>query len=219
MENSIRIVLNNISKKFGREWIFKNISIEIKPAEKWVVLGGNGSGKSTFLQLLSGYITPDAGQLSFLNENITLSSDAIPYYVSFASPYLQFNEELTLGELVSHLTLFRKYHASMDKQQIAQILELDKHTNLPLKNFSSGMKQRVKLGLAILDTAPVLLLDEPASNLDANSIKWYQQMIKLYAKEKTIVVCSNEIADEFSFCNHFLKITEYKPIIKQKDYL
>jgi ABC-type multidrug transport system ATPase subunit len=76
------------------------------------------------------------------------------------------------------------------------------------------MKQRLKLTLAILADAPVLLLDEPTSNLDIQVIQWYQTMIQNYAQDKTIMVCSNSIKEEYHFCSKTILMEDYKPIKK-----
>lgn len=74
------------------------------------------------------------------------------------------------------------------------------------------MRQRVKLGLAILADCPVLLLDEPCSNLDTNAITWYQNMINEFAKHKTVIVCSNAVKEEYLFCTNRIEIESHKPI-------
>jgi ABC-type multidrug transport system ATPase subunit len=81
-----------------------------------------------------------------------------------------------------------------------------------VKNFSSGMKQRLKLTLAIMSDTPLLLLDEPLSNLDENGATWYQQMVRDFAGDRTIVVCSNMNEKEIGFCHEkiFLEKTEVK---------
>ena len=72
------------------------------------------------------------------------------------------------------------------------------------------MRQRVKLGLAVLADCPVLLLDEPCSNLDARSIEWYQNLIKEFASQKTILVCSNTVKEEYFFCDTSIEIENFK---------
>ncbi len=83
-----------------------------------------------------------------------------------------------------------------------------------LKQFSSGMKQRVKLGLAILSDVPVVLLDEPASNLDSKAIDWYNNLVTKYSQKRIIIVCSNQQKNEFEFCNEQINIENYKLIAK-----
>jgi ABC-type multidrug transport system ATPase subunit len=79
-----------------------------------------------------------------------------------------------------------------------------------VKQFSSGMKQRLKLSLAILSDTPLLLLDEPVSNLDKAAIQWYKEMIARYTAERTVIVCSNNIEEEHFFCTRQINISDFK---------
>ena len=210
MDNSITIELNAISKKFNKEWIFKDVSLQIKPKSKWVILGGNGSGKSTLLQIISGFLIPDKGELTYSSIQGIVKPEDIHSFISFASPYIQLTEEFTLSELIQHTRLFKPFLANYTDKDILDVLELTHAANKPIKHFSSGMKQRAKLGLAILTKAPVLFLDEPLSNLDANGIKWYLKLGSEQAANKTVIVCSNAIKEEYHFCDKELTISNYK---------
>ena len=78
-----------------------------------------------------------------------------------------------------------------------------------IRNFSSGMKQRLKLALAIFDQAPILLLDEPCSNLDQEGIQTYHQLMQAYAMHKLIIVASND-PQEYQFCSQQLSLSNFK---------
>jgi ABC-type multidrug transport system ATPase subunit len=101
--------------------------------------------------------------------------------------------------------VFRKFQLS--KNEMLSKLELDKHLDKPIKFFSSGMKQKTRLLLAILDCAPVLLLDEPLSNLDENNAQWYSEMIQEFAMNKTILVFSNSLEKEYFFCDKYFSLS------------
>ena len=215
----LAIQVNKLGKKFNREWIFRNLSYDIKPGQKLAILGGNGSGKSTFLQLISGFVTPNEGGLVYsLSSTGTSShseehipSDKLKNHVAFASPYLQLIEELTLEELVSHIGIYKPFAGKLSGSDILEKIELSHAAAKPVKQFSSGMKQRLKLGLALLSDTPLLLLDEPVSNLDRDAIAWYQRLIMEYTANRTVLVCSNAISDEYFFCTTSLNISDYKP--------
>ena len=93
---------------------------------------------------------------------------------------------------------------------IIKLLYLEEAKNKQLKYYSSGMKQRVKLGLALLSDTPFVLLDEPTSNLDSKAIDWYKQLVEEHKSGRIIIVCSNDQKDEFSFCSEQLNVMEYK---------
>jgi ABC-type multidrug transport system ATPase subunit len=79
-----------------------------------------------------------------------------------------------------------------------------------LKNFSSGMRQRVKLTLAIASQTPLLFLDEPCANLDAVAKKWYGDLIRQFGNGRIIVVCSNSEKEEYFFCTRELNVHDLK---------
>jgi ABC-type multidrug transport system ATPase subunit len=206
----ITISLNNLSKKYINEWIFRNVSYEIKPADKLVILGSNGSGKSTLLQTIASYLIPTKGEVSWHNGSEKISDEQIFLKLSMASPYMELIEEFTLEELVDHQQKFKPYAKNISNKEVISLLQLEHAAKKYLRNYSSGMRQRVKLGLAILADCPVLLLDEPCTNLDAAAVLWYQDMIKQHALHKTIVVCSNTVKEEYAFCNTSLEVERYK---------
>jgi ABC-type multidrug transport system ATPase subunit len=206
----ISIQLNGISKKYINEWIFKNVSLTITPSQKIVVLGSNGSGKSTLLQTISSFLIPTKGELIWNNGTEKIDDETIFKYLSMASPYMELIEDFTLTEIVEHQKKFKPFLNNLTAKEIISLMQLEHASEKYLKNYSSGMRQRVKLGLAILADCPVLLLDEPCTNLDAKAIEWYQNLIKQHALHKTILVCSNTVKEEYSFCDTSIEIEKYK---------
>ena len=79
-----------------------------------------------------------------------------------------------------------------------------------IRQFSSGMKQRVKLVMAILSHVPMILLDEPTMNLDKSGISWYLELISQFAGNRTVIICSNLHQTESAFARQSLQIEEYK---------
>lgn len=210
MQNLISIKLTNAGKKFGRDWIFRNISIEIVSGEKIVVLGLNGSGKSTLLQALTGYLTLNEGELIYYNNHQKIEDEQQYNLISLASPYLELIEDFTLQEQIEHVAIYKPFIKGLSTENIIELSGLATHKNKFIQLFSSGMKQRLKLTLAILADTPILLLDEPTTNLDATVINWYKNLIKDYAMDKTIIVCSNSIKDEYDFCERVITMEDYK---------
>ena len=200
----MKIVLENIGKRFNREWIFRNVSYEFSLGNKYSVLGTNGSGKSTLLQIISGSMTQTEGDIS----SPFLPVSASPL-LSYAAPYLELAEEMTWKEAVKFHGKFKKFVNNFDEEKIIELSGLKSSAEKEIRNFSSGMKQRAKLSLAILSNTPLLLLDEPATNLDENSVKWYQNLIEEFAKEKLVIVCSNYNKEEYSFCQKELVLKNF----------
>ncbi len=208
--NNLHIQLEGIGKKFGSEWIFKNLNLSLNPGDKLAVLGGNGSGKSTLLQVISGYVLPNAGKLVFKNGETTEDAENFKNHLSIAAPYLELIEDYTLPELIEHCAVYKPFLNKLSTKEIIETAELKHAENKYIKNYSSGMKQRAKLTLAVLADCPLLLLDEPASNLDKNAIDWYMKLVGWYGANKTIIVCSNSVKEEYELCDKVLNVMEYK---------
>lgn len=205
----MEVTLENIGRRFNRDWIFRNVNYSFLKGNSYAILGRNGSGKSTLLQLIAGSLTPSEGTIDIFLNGKPCDPDEVYHSLSIAAPYLELIEEFTLSEMIDFHFKFKSYLPGLDKKTILEILELQKAKNKALKYFSSGMKQRTKLALAICSATPLLLLDEPASNLDAEAISWYLDLIKTYTPGRTVIVCSNQ-EFEYSFCQHQIRISDYK---------
>jgi ABC-type multidrug transport system ATPase subunit len=212
----LSIQLKQVGKKYNKEWIFKDLNYDIHANQKLLISGGNGSGKSTLLQVLSGFITPNVGSIIYHLGDESIVIDKVKNYISFASPYLQLIEDFTPLELIEHIQTYKPFVNNINTDEVIDRLELTPAKNKFIKQFSSGMKQRLKLGVAILSDTPLLLLDEPISNLDKNAISWYRQLISDYSENRTIIVCSNAVGEEHFFCDSELLITDFK--LQKKSY-
>lgn len=202
----MKINIDKAGKKFNKEWIFRRLSFLID--KNTVILGSNGSGKSTLLKSISGIQSLNEGQIKYHLNNNEIDANDIFQYLSYSAPYLELIEEFSLQEAITFQQTFKSY--SFSKNEIIEIIELDKHQHKLLKDYSSGMRQRVKLALAILSDSPILLLDEPTNNLDKSAIKWYQNLIGNYAANKLIIVASNHLEYEYEFCQQQINIQDFK---------
>lgn len=203
----MKIVLENLSKRFNRQWIFKDVNLELASGNSYAVIGPNGSGKSTFVKVLMGVIPPTEGNLLYQVDGKAIEDEDIYKCCSLASPYLELIEEFTLLELLNFHFKFKNIKSGFNVNDILEIAYLEPHKNKPIRHFSSGMKQRLKLALAFYSDSPVLLLDEPTSNLDVKGIEWYNQQISL-CTDNLVIVASNQDY-EIDFCENKINITDY----------
>lgn len=206
----MQITLTNIGKRYNYEWIFRKVNYEFTSDNNYVILGGNGSGKSTLLQVITGNIMQSEGEVNYTISDSKIENETIFKHLSFAAPYLELFEEFTLAESIEFQAKFKPFYKELDTKKIIELTQLEKAKDKQLKQYSSGMKQRVKLALAILSDTPLLLLDEPTSNLDKKAIDWYQNLINNYSQNRLIFVCSNQQEYEYLFCNKQLFIEEFK---------
>lgn len=205
----LKIQLEEASKRFQYEWIFRNLSLELESGQAVAVTGSNGSGKSTLLKCLSGAIPISSGKIRYhLNGKPLAESDWFSS-LAISAPYMELPEEFTLTELLDFHFKFKTSLNQITKQEMLELIYLEQHKHKQVGQFSSGMKQRLKLGLALFSDVPLILLDEPTSNLDQKGIEWYQEMMASYKMDRIIAVCSNE-EREISFCDQKLVLEDYK---------
>ena len=207
--NNFTITLKNIGRRFNREWIFRGIEKTFISGKSYAILGPNGSGKSTLLQVLNGSLAPSAGSITYDYNSKQVDAEDIFQYLSLAAPYLELIEEFTLTEVIDFHFKFKRYKEGLDSAALIVLLGMEPNRNKLIRYFSSGMKQRLKLALAFCADTPILMLDEPVSNLDAQGITWYLHLIERFTADRLVIICSNQ-EQEYSFCQEQLNIAGYK---------
>jgi ABC-type multidrug transport system ATPase subunit len=206
----MKILLEQVGRRFNREWIFNHIDYSFESGKFYAILGINGSGKSTLLQVISGALTTSVGDISYTIEDKQIPVEQLFNYFSLAAPYLDLIEEFTLLETLDFHFNFKKRINNLNNNELVDLLDMQKSKNKQLKYFSSGMKQRVKLLLAFCSDTPLLLLDEPTANLDEQGINWYLDLVKSFAgNDRLVIVCSNQ-AHEYFFCDEHILVADYK---------
>lgn len=205
----MKILLSDAGKRYNREWIFRHVTYEFNEGNAYAVTGNNGSGKSTLLQIISGAVQHSEGNITYQQANTTLPAEQHHKHIAMAAPYLELPEEMTLVEFLHFHASFKPYLPGLTAKEIIAILGLEKASNKQLRNFSSGMKQRVKLAQAILSDVAVVLLDEPCTNLDADGISLYHRLMNDYCADRLVIVSSNDEV-EYKFCQHKISIMDYK---------
>ncbi len=203
------ITTQTLGKKYRREWIVRGVNLQLQAGNSYTFVGPNGSGKSTLLQLLSGHLPLSAGTISFQKNGLIVEPEAIFSEVVLAAPYLELIEEFTLLELLQFHQQFKPFKAGLTPDAVAERMQLAHARHKEIKFFSSGMKQRVKLGLAFLSVASLVLLDEPTANLDAAGASWYHREVNQLAPDQLLLICSNQPA-EYDFCPNVLDVMQWK---------
>lgn len=206
----MKITLEKTGRRFNKEWIFRNVDAEFASGNRIAVVGGNGSGKSTFLQLISGFLVPSEGKINYTYQNRTIQNENVFRHLALCSPFQELYEDYTAGEMFLFHSRLKKMKNDIGEKEFLETLELQNIKNKALRNFSSGMKQRVKLALAILSDTPVLLLDEPCSNLDRNAIDWYKKLLTEYSGKRLLMVSSNKNEDEMFLCQDYFDVEHFK---------
>lgn len=206
----MQIELSKLSKRYRYEWIFKDLNYTFESGKCYAITGANGSGKSTLMRILSAYLSATKGEIIHQHQGETLKAENIYQQLAYAAPYMDLIEEFSLKEQLLFHQKFKPFLTQLSIKELLALLAFQKAKNKQISHFSSGMKQRLKLLLAICSDVPLLLLDEPTTNLDRQGIDWYLQLIEQFGQERTIIVASN-VEEDYSFCNAVLNIMDYKP--------
>jgi ABC-type multidrug transport system ATPase subunit len=205
----MRVELKQVGKRFRRDWVLRGVDLLIEPGTRLAIVGPNGSGKSTLLKIICGHLTPSKGKVAFSLQEKTLEIDQVYTQLAYAAPYIELIEEFSLQEAIDFHQKFKPLQQGMNTQDLIALLGFERSRHNEVRNFSSGMKQRLKLALAICSQAPLLLLDEPTTNLDTQGAAWYIELIQDFGAQRSIIVASNVEAD-YAFCAQKVDIRGYK---------
>ncbi len=221
----MKVSLTDTGKRFNREWIFRHLTYTFEEGHSYAIIGPNGSGKSTLLQVLSGSMHINEGSIKYevgsresgvrsqrsevRGQRSEVSAEDIYNHVSICAPYLEVVEEMTLKEFLDFHHGFKPFLQGITINEIISSLDLEKAATKQIRYYSSGMKQRVRLGQCIFSDTPLVLLDEPCTNLDMAGIDLYHRLISDYCKDRLVVVSSNDEV-EYRFCTNRINITDYK---------
>jgi ABC-type multidrug transport system ATPase subunit len=220
----MNIQLTNAGKRFNRDWIFRRLNYTFQQGISLAITGPNGSGKSTLLQTIAGAIALSEGKIEYsdldqttdyqiqnskLNTQNNILFENVFNQIAVVAPYLEVIEEMTATEFLHFHSSFKPLLPTISINQILEVVGLNTAMHKQIRYYSSGMKQRIKLAQAIFSDVPVLLLDEPCTNLDLAGYALYHQLIADYCKDKLIIVSSNDI-NEYDFCVEKLSILDYK---------
>ncbi|MGV3539809.1 MAG: ABC transporter ATP-binding protein [Rufibacter sp.] len=203
----MQIKLTSVGKRFNYEWIFRNLSYEFVSGKAYAILGHNGSGKSTLLSILSGFQLASEGTLSYSQNGQDIPVEQLYRHLTIAAPYQDLLEELTLEEMIRFHTRFKSLRG-ITPEQLPELLQLSAAKHKLVRDFSSGMRQRLKLGLAIYSDTPLLLLDEPTTNLDQAGVAWYLEHLEQNRRNRLVIIGSN-VPHEYSFCDEQLPINQF----------
>lgn len=157
-----------------------------------LIQGSNGTGKSTFLKILTGAMDPTEGQVHFNREGQRIELEEIWPWIGFVAPYQELPEELRLPELIEFQCRISENQFPEPYSRLIHFFGIDKDLHKPIRNFSTGMKQKARFVLGLGSERPIWILDEPGSNLDPESTSRFWQILEREKKERLIIVASNE---------------------------
>lgn len=194
--NQLTFKAVSIAKTFNRRKIFSEISFSLMGNQSLAIAGRNGSGKSTLLKILAGVLFPSKGEIEMNIGNKPIKPADYFIHLGLVSPYLQLYDEFTGWE---NLDIFRKVRGINTSDEylndLLKRVNLWERRNDFVRTYSSGMKQRLKYPFALIHNPPILLLDEPTSNLDSEGISTVYQIMEEQKKNGILIVATNDTED------------------------
>jgi ABC-type multidrug transport system ATPase subunit len=203
----VRICLEGVGKRYRKQWVFRELTQEFDGPGRYAILGRNGAGKSTLLRLLGGLQSASEGKVTFEHHQKNIAANDIYRHVSLCAPGLELVEELTLRETLEFHFAFKSPLAGLTVPSIIELAGLQNAACKPLADFSSGMKQRVKLAQALFSDTAIVLLDEPCTNLDDAGVEQYNEWVSRFGNDRLVIVASND-EREYRFCEHRLELSQ-----------
>ncbi|MFZ9847429.1 MAG: ABC transporter ATP-binding protein [Flavobacteriales bacterium] len=203
----MELILENLGKKYEGNWIFRNVNLSLPSGSRLLITGKNGSGKSTLAKTIAGLILPSEGKILYKTQSSVLPEEIAYKSIQLSGPYIDLVEDFTLEEFLNFHAKFKSFQLPIN--ELIELGYFVEHRTKYIRNFSSGMKQRVKLLVSLLSDVPFTILDEPTANLDERGTLWYHELVERFASTKTIVVCSNSPLVDAQFCTQSLNIEDY----------
>ena len=201
------IDMNNISKAYGKKNVVDNFSLNIKKGHICGLIGPNGAGKTTIMKILAGLTFQSKGEVRFFeSDNLDEGRARMSFMIETPIIYAG----MTARDNLQYIRYLRGYPDECRVDEILNIVGLSDTGNKPAKKFSLGMKQRLGIGMAMLQKPEVMVLDEPVNGLDPEGIVEVRQLVKRMSDEfgMTVLISSHlltelsELCTDFSIINH-----------------
>lgn len=222
----IRIECNDVAKFYGKTEVFRKLHFDFEGALCIGIQGPNGSGKSTLLKCLSGMLRPSEGDITWKINGKNIDRRMIRYRIGFAAPYLHLYNELSVSENLIFLWKLRTTKHFKDAGQpsirkdrlqlpspvtgvpgLMDVIGLSGLSERTFGTLSSGQQQRVKLAGALISAPPILMLDEPGTNLDEDGIALVADLINRQKETGGMIFLASNRKEELALCNETITLS------------
>lgn len=205
------IKLENVTKKYGKFEALKGISFEVKEGEVVGLLGANGAGKSTTMNIITGFIEQTSGKVLVNEIDVLKKPSKAKKLIGYMPEGVPLYNDLTVKEFVKYMAELKRVNKKEIKEKVLKVLEdtglLDVQNKL-IKNLSRGYKQRVSLAGTLVSDPKVIILDEPTVGLDPKQVTEIRELIKKLGKEHTVILSSHILSEVSQICNRVIIINK-----------
>ncbi len=203
------IEVRNVTKKYGKFYAVRNISFEVADGEIVGFLGKNGAGKSTTMNMITGFIEPTSGSILVNGFNIDTKPNKVKKQIGYMPEGTPLYYELTVKEFINYMAQLRGVPRKERKEAVKKAIEvtgLQTVQNNLTKFLSRGYKQRVSFAGAIVGEPDILILDEPTVGLDPKQVVEIRELIKTFGKTHTIFISSHILSEIGQICDKVIII-------------
>mgnify|MGYP004642152377 FL=1 len=203
------IEVKNVTKRYGKFYAVRNINFEVKEGEIVGFLGRNGAGKSTTMNMITGFIEPTEGQIIVNGFDIDRKPKKVKELIGYMPEGVPLYSDLTVKEFISYMADLKLLKHKDKKSAVKKAIEetgLEKVQNKLTKNLSRGYKQRVSLAGAIVGDPKILILDEPTVGLDPKQVIEIRELIKSFRKNHTVILSSHILSEVSQICERVIII-------------
>ena len=207
------IEVKNITKKYGNFTAVQDISFDVKDGEVVGLLGQNGAGKSTTMNVITGFIEPTEGTVIVNGYDIMKKTKKAKKQIGYMPENVPLYQDLTVKEFVSYMAELKLVERKNRKEEVIKVIQetgLNDVQNKLIKNLSRGYKQRVSLAGALVGNPEVLILDEPTVGLDPKQIIEIRNLIKKLGKKHTVIISSHILSEISQICDRVVIINKGK---------
>ena len=207
------IQVENITKRYGSFTAVENINFEIEEGEIVGFLGPTGAGKSTTMNMITGFIEPTSGRIIVDGYDISKKPRKAKRQIGYMPEGVPLYSDLTVKEFVTYMAELKGVPRKEKKEKVKKAIEetgLTDVQNKLTKNLSRGYKQRVSMAGALVSNPKVIILDEPTVGLDPKQVTEIRALIKELGKEHTVILSSHILSEVSQICNRVIIINKGK---------
>ena len=218
MGNSI-VKVDYLSHRYTVQWAVKDISFEIPQRGIYGLLGSNGAGKSTMMNIICGVIKPTEGTVFIDGINAGEDPIAAKERIGFLPQKPPLYDDLTVEEYLTHTAEIRRVPDERVPAAVDEVLEICSIAHFRkrlIKNLSGGYQQRVGIAQAIIHKPEIVIFDEPTNGLDPTQIVEIRQLIKNIAQDRTVILSTHILSEVQAICDHILMVEQGQLVFNGK---